>query len=115
MDELETQSTAHPENWVKDDYGRIKPVYTSSTATDVYKPSNNANTIIPVGPVNPAYKPDNKKPTYSEILLTINRLSTRSLLITKNQLTMKSLLTMKNQFTMKNRFTMRSLLILKNL
>jgi hypothetical protein len=63
VQELETQAKANPENWTRDDSGRIKPTYTTATVNDAYKPSNN-NTVTNVGPVNPAYKPENNsKPT----------------------------------------------------
>ena len=67
MTEIETQAKANPENWTKDDYGRIKPVYTSSSAADVYKPADNRNdNVNPAGPVNPAYKPDNNRPVSTD-------------------------------------------------
>lgn len=71
VSELETQAKANPQDWTKDDYGRIKPVYTSSTANDAYKPTsiNIGSSTKPVGPVNPAYKPENSttsKPTNTE-------------------------------------------------
>ncbi len=67
VNELESQAKANPENWTKDDYGRIKPAYTSSTET--YKPTSISigSGIKPTGPMNPAYKPENtSKPTQTE-------------------------------------------------